>query len=69
MKLSPAAGVVRTAVLAEPVDVTFTAADGTPQQYVLMLPADFDAAREHPLLLAFHGHGADRRQFVKDTRG
>jgi dipeptidyl aminopeptidase/acylaminoacyl peptidase len=50
-------------------DVAFTAKlDGTEQRYVLMLPADFDAQKPHSLLVALHGHGADRWQFAKDAR-
>ena len=50
-------------------DVTFTAeADGTPQKYVLLLPPSFNPDARHDVLLALHGHGSDRWQFVKDPR-
>ena len=50
-------------------DVVFVAAcDGTQQRYVLMLPAEFRADAAHDLLIALHGHGSDRWQFVRDGR-
>ena len=50
-------------------DVAFTAAcDGTEQRYVLLLPAGFKAGQPHDLLIALHGHGSDRWQFVRDPR-
>ncbi len=50
-------------------DVTFmSATDGTPQQYVRVLPASFDPGQRHDVLMALHGHGADRWQFVRDPR-
>ena len=56
--------------LGPPKDVAFTAdVDGTSQRYVEMLPTDFDPAAEHHVLMAFHGHGSDRWQFVRQTRG
>lgn len=54
---------------AEPQDVAFTAKlDGSEQRYVLVLPDGFDAQVPTPVLIALHGHGADRWQFVKDER-
>lgn len=54
---------------AEIEDVSFTArVDGSEQRYVLILPDRFDAATKVSLLLALHGHGADRWQFAKDQR-
>lgn len=56
--------------LGAPRDVAFTAAvDGTEQRYVEMLPAEFDPAREHDVLIALHGHGSDRWQYVRQSRG
>ena len=53
----------------DPVDVQFTArCDGSKQRYVLMLPKAFDAAKERDLMIALHGHGSDRWQFVKNNR-
>ena len=50
-------------------DVAFTAmADDTEQGYVLMLPAGFKPRQPHDVLIALHGHGADRWQFVRDPR-
>ena len=52
-----------------PIDVEFTAAyDHTLQRYVVVVPAEFDAEQPHDVLIALHGHGADRWQFVKDER-
>lgn len=55
--------------LGEPIDVEFTARiDHSKQRYVLMLPADFDEAKPHDVILAFHGHGSDRWQYARDER-
>ena len=43
--------------------------DGTEQKYVLVYPPDFDPAKPVSLLIALHGHGSDRWQFVKQARG
>ena len=54
----------------EPQDITFTAkADGSQQRYVEWLPSGFDAATTNDVLLAFHGHGSDHWQFIRDARG
>ncbi len=54
---------------AEPKDVVFRAKhDGSEQRYVELLPDDFDAQQSHWVLLALHGHGSDRWQFIKQTR-
>jgi len=53
----------------EPVDVEFTArVDGSTQRYVLMLPKAFEAGKPIDLLVALHGHGSDRWQFVQKDR-
>ena len=53
----------------EPQDVTFTAkADHSTQRYVLLLPKTFDDKTPHDILIALHGHGSDRWQFVTATR-
>jgi dipeptidyl aminopeptidase/acylaminoacyl peptidase len=58
------------AALGEPRDVAFTAAiDGTEQRYVEMLPSGFDPAKEYHVLIALHGHGSDRWQYVRQARG
>jgi len=50
-------------------DVSFTAdCDGTTQHDVVMLPRDFAAKQAHDVLIALHGHGSDRWQFVNDLR-
>ncbi|MFA6243580.1 MAG: alpha/beta fold hydrolase [Candidatus Hydrogenedentales bacterium] len=52
-----------------PIDVAFTAqVDGTEQRYVVVLPADFKADAPHDVLIALHGHGSDRWQFVTVDR-
>lgn len=59
-----------TALAAEPVDVVFKSKlDGTDQRYVVILPDEFDVEKTHSVLVALHGHGSDRWQFVKDGRG
>ncbi|HOZ49038.1 MAG TPA: alpha/beta fold hydrolase [Candidatus Hydrogenedentes bacterium] len=53
-----------------PEDISFTAAcDGTTQQYVRVLPVDFDAKVPHDVLIALHGHGSDRWQYVLSDTG
>lgn len=50
-------------------DVTFTAAfDGSAQQYVLVPPPGFDPGAPCDILIALHGHGSDRWQFVQNPR-
>ena len=50
-------------------DVIFTAqCDGTEQKYVLLFPAAFTSTVPHDVLIALHGHGSDRWQFVKQSR-
>jgi pimeloyl-ACP methyl ester carboxylesterase len=51
-----------------PQDVAFTARDGTEQRYVVLLPDRFDPAQSHDALVALHGHGSDRWQFVRQAR-
>ena len=54
----------------EPQDKAFTAkADGSEQRYDELLPPGFNATNTHDVLLAFHGHGSDRWQFIRDARG
>lgn len=63
---SVAAGGQREAQIEE---VSFVAeCDGTKQSYVLLLPADFRDDTPHDLLIALHGHGSDRWQFIKENR-
>ncbi len=50
-------------------DTSFVAdCDGTTQHYVAMLPGGFRLEQRHDVLIALHGHGADRWQFVKNSR-
>lgn len=50
-------------------DVAFTAeVDGSVQRYVVMLPEGFQDVEVHDVLIAFHGHGSDRWQFIRDPR-
>lgn len=51
-------------------DVSFVAAcDGTTQRYVLLFPPGFKKDRPCDLLIALHGHGSDRWQYIKNNRG
>ena len=53
-----------------PEDIAFTAdCDGSEQRYVLVRPKEWQADQPHDLLIALHGHGSDRWQFVRDGRG
>jgi pimeloyl-ACP methyl ester carboxylesterase len=55
---------------ADPKDIAFKASvDGSEQHYVELMPPDFDAAKPHDILIALHGHGSDRWQFINDARG
>lgn len=55
---------------AEPKDFSFKSnVDGTEQRYVELLPPGFEADKTYDVVFAFHGHGADRWQFIKETRG
>jgi hypothetical protein len=55
---------------AEPRDVAFRSKlDGTEQRYVELLPPKFDPRRAHDVVIALHGHGADRWQFIRERRG
>jgi len=50
-------------------EVTFQAAcDGSTQRYLLLLPQNYDASVSHDLLVALHGQGSDRRQFMQPSR-
>lgn len=51
-------------------DVSFNATiDGTEQRYVELLPPSFEPTCAHDVVIALHGHGSDRWQFIKDNRG
>ncbi len=61
---------VGNAFAAEPQDITFKSTlDATEQRYVELLPEGFDEKALHDVVLALHGHGSDRWQFIKDARG
>lgn len=49
-------------------DVTFTAADWSMQRYVRLLPAGPPPERGRCAVIALHGHGSDRWQFIRDPR-
>lgn len=54
---------------AAPIDVTFQSKlDKTEQCYVLISPENFNHQAPVSILIALHGHGSDRWQFVKDQR-
>lgn len=56
--------------LTSPQDVVFRSRlDQTEQRYVVLLPPEFQANVPHDLVIALHGHGSDRWQFVNDERG
>ncbi|MBL4886283.1 MAG: prolyl oligopeptidase family serine peptidase [Planctomycetaceae bacterium] len=50
-------------------DVVFRAkVDNSDQRYVIVLPEQFAIDKTYSLLIALHGHGSDRWQFVKSPR-
>jgi dipeptidyl aminopeptidase/acylaminoacyl peptidase len=56
--------------LGQPRDCEFTARiDGSTERYVERLPPDFDPEQPCDLLIGLHGHGSDRWQYAKETRG
>jgi len=69
MDIGGEAATTPPAALGLPEDLSFTAAsDGSPQHYVQMLPKN--ATNEvDSALVALHGHGSDRWQYVKQDRG
>ena len=51
-------------------DITFNSnLDGTEQRYAELMPPGFDATKPHDIVIALHGHGSDRWQFINDQRG
>lgn len=55
---------------AEPIDREFTAdADGSTQRYIELQPVGFDPASKVDVIVALHGHGSDRWQYVRAERG
>jgi pimeloyl-ACP methyl ester carboxylesterase len=55
---------------AESQDIAFRAQlDQTEQRYVERLPPGFEPEKPHDVLIALHGHGSDRWQFINDMRG
>lgn len=53
-----------------PQDIQFTAnCDHTQQHYVMLLPEKFSNQKSRTVLIALHGHGSDRWQFINNTRG
>ena len=52
-----------------PEDVVFTAkSDASQQHYVVVLPTGYKDTDPHDVLIALHGHGSDRWQFVQNAR-
>ena len=52
-----------------PEDVAFVADhDGSEQRFVLLPPPAFDPAKPVDILIALHGHGSDRWQYIRDPR-
>jgi len=50
-------------------DVAFkAAADGSLQHYVVMFPKEYEDSQTCDVLIALHGHGSDRWQFIRDPR-
>lgn len=50
-------------------DVKFTSRlDSTEQSYLVLLPEKFDVNVPHDVMIALHGHGSDRWQFVNEKR-
>lgn len=59
-----------TPAFSPPDDLVFTAeSDGTEQRYVQVLPVGLKEQDVRAVLIAFHGHGADRWQYVREGRG
>ncbi len=53
-----------------PEDIVFTAdSDQTQQRYVRILPAEYSRDAKLDVLIALHGHGSDRWQYIKEGRG
>lgn len=51
-------------------DRTFIATcDGSEQRYVIVMPDGFQLDQPVTILIALHGHGSDRWQFVRQERG
>lgn len=51
-------------------DRTFIAnCDASEQKYVIVVPDDFQPDRPTSIVIALHGHGSDRWQFVRQERG
>ncbi|WP_395736416.1 prolyl oligopeptidase family serine peptidase [Prosthecobacter sp.] len=58
------------ALFAEPQDIAFKSSlDGTEQRYVELLPESYEYLLACDAVIALHGHGSDRWQFIKDPRG
>jgi len=67
--LGAAAGQAADTSWQKPLDVEFASRlDGSAQRYVLLLPKAFEAGKPVDLVVALHGHGSDRWQFVENNR-
>lgn len=66
----PVSSAEETSSQTEPQDIEFIAdCDQTKQRYVKILPESFSDQSPTSILIALHGHGSDRWQFVKHPRG
>lgn len=62
-------GLLKDGGTQQPIDVAFKArVDGTEQRYMLLLPNGFEKGQKRDLMVALHGHGSDRHQFMFDQR-
>lgn len=58
------------ALSAEPIDISFKSnLDGTEQRYVEIVPNEAASLAIRDVVIALHGHGSDRWQFIKEARG
>jgi len=58
------------AIASEPRDIVFKASiDNTEQRYVELVPTDQPSKSGRDVVIALHGHGSDRWQFIDQTRG
>jgi pimeloyl-ACP methyl ester carboxylesterase len=62
--------IASSAGAAEPADIIFKSTlDGTEQRYVELVPSDVASKAGRDVVIALHGHGSDRWQFIKADRG
>ncbi|MCA9062511.1 MAG: alpha/beta fold hydrolase [Planctomycetaceae bacterium] len=67
--LQPEGSHARDPETGTPRDVVFVAeVDGTDQRYVELIPRAYVAGEPVDVLIALHGHGSDRWQFIRNPR-